>query len=114
MWLCSAALTAAMSIGGPLTDLNDKLDAESKADAEDRLRNSESEISELERIRDSRFYENAALSVEVKQHKEQIDDHSQSLQTANALAEKSGKSHVLEKEQTAQALKQLRKAMDIV
>lgn len=131
MWLGSVAITAALSLGGPLTDLNDQLENDSKADTkaaeevkcwckdvqaalDERLRNSDSEISELERIRDSRFYENVGLNVEVKQHKEQIDDHSQSLQTANALAEKSGKSHALEKAQTAQALKQLRKAMDIV
>jgi len=122
---------AAMSLNGPLTDLNDQLDSETKADAkaaeeakcwcksvqsvlDDRLRTSESEVSELEHIRDSRFYENVGLNVEVKRHQEQIGDHEQSLQAANAIAEKGRKSHVNEKEETAQALKSLRKALDIV
>merc|ERR1719440_1969744 len=131
MWLGSVALTAAMSLTGPLTDLNDKLDAESKADKDaaeeakcwcksvqsaldDRLRNSESEVSDLEHIRDARTFENVGLNVEVKQHKEQIDEHTQSLAAAGALADKGAKAHVDEKEQTAQALKSLRKAIDIV
>merc|ERR1719375_2213678 len=131
MWFCSAVLVAASSLGGPLTALDEQLASETKADAkaqeeikcwckevqsvlDDRLRNSESEMSELEHIRDARFYENQGLKVEVKQHKEQVESHSQSLATQDALAEKSRKAHAGEKEETTQALKQLRKAMEIV
>lgn len=131
MWLGSAAFTAALSLGGPLTDLDEQLASESKADAkaaeeakcwckgvqsalDDRLRNSDSEISELEHIRDARFYENVGLNVEVKQHQDQIADHTRSLQTSNAIVDKASKNHISEKEETTQALKQLRKAMDIV
>lgn len=131
MWLGSAALVAASSLDGPLSDLNDKLEAEAKADAkvaedakcwckdvqsvlDDRLRNSDSQISDLEHIRDARFYENVGLNVEVKQHGKQIDDHEQSLQAAGALASKATKAHGNEKEQTKQALKSLRNAIDIV
>jgi len=131
MWLGSAALTAALSLVGPLTDLSDQLEAESKADAkavddakcwckdvqsaiDDRLRNSESETSELERVRDARFYENVGLNVEIKQHQEQIDDHSQSLNEADALSDKASKSHEEEKEQNTQAIASLAKALDLV
>jgi len=131
MWSGLAALTAALSLGGPLSDINDQLDAESKVDEkaageakcwcksvqsaiDDRLRNSESEVSELERIRDARFYENVGLNVEVKQHQEQIASHTRSLQESNAILGKATKSHTGEKEETAQALKSLKKALDIV
>jgi len=131
MWFGSAALVAASSLGGPLTALDEQIASESKADdkaqgdikcwckdvqsaLDDRLRNSESEISELEHIRDTRFYENVGLKVEVKQHQEQVASNSQSLATSNALAEKGRKAHVGEKEETTQALKQLRKAKEIV
>jgi len=130
MWLGSAVSIAALSLSGPLTALDEQLASESKADdkaagegkcwckdmqsiLDERLRNSESEISELEHIRDARFYENQGLKVEVKQHKEQVASHSQSMQTADALSSKSQKAHASEKEDTTQALKQLRKAMDI-
>jgi len=128
--LGSAGSVAASSLRGPLTALDEMVASETKADAkavgdgkcwckemqstlDERLRNSESEISELEHIRDARFYENVGLNVEVKQHKEQIASHSESLQTADALSSKSQKAHTGEKEDTTQALKQLRKAMDI-
>jgi len=131
MLLGSAAVAAALSLGGPLTDLNDQLDAETKADEkaadeakcwcksvqeviDDRLRNSESEVSQLERIRDSRFYENVGLNVEVKQHSKQIAEHSRSLQASGAILDKASKSHSGEKEETAQALSSLKKALDIV
>jgi hypothetical protein len=131
MWLCSAALVAASSLGGPLTALDDQIASETKADAEasgdikcwckdvqsaldERLRNSESEISELEHIKDSRFYENVGLNIEVKQHQKQIADHSQSLQTSNALSAKNAKSHASEKAETTQSLKALREAMKTV
>lgn len=128
MWLGSVAQIAAISLGGPLADLNHQLQAESKADAEasdgvkcwcndvqsaldERLRNSESEISDLERIRDSRFYENVRLNIEVKQHKEEIDDQTQSMAAADAIAGKHAMAHANEKEDTTQALKQLRQAL---
>jgi len=131
MWFGCAALLVAVSLGGPLTDLNDQLAEDTKKDAaaadnarcwckkvksvlDDRLRNSESEISELKTIKDSRFYENVGLHVQVKQHQKEIASNERSLQESNAIGNKASKSHASEKEETAQSLNSLRKALKIV
>jgi hypothetical protein len=87
---------------------------ELQAALDTRLRESAAEIQELEQIRDARFYENVGLRIEVKQHKEQVNMHSQSLDEAVAINSKAKSAHGKDKEQTKQALDNLRKALQKV
>jgi hypothetical protein len=131
MWLGSVALAVASTLRGPLTDLDEQIATESKADAEaaeevkcwckdlketldTRLRESAAEIQELETIRDTRYYENVGLKIQVKQHKDDVNLHSQSLGEADAINSKAHQSHSDEKEETQKALESLRLAIDKV
>jgi len=131
MLLGWVALSAALSLTGPLWDITEQLEAEQTKDdkaaddarcwcksvqstLDDRLRNSKSEIPNLKTLRDSAKFGNVRLRIEINSDQKAIAEHSSSLSTSSALNEKATASHAQEKVDTAKSLESLKDALKLV